>query len=198
MVPIALGFVLTTIIGGVFASFLQQRAWRHQNAERLRQEDLGRASDVCRTTSALVDKRAYRMQRLLWSVTGYAEGRVALELLESRLVEYDSTLVEWNDELNSRLAVVGAYFGRDIRDFVDTTVYPAFAQAGGRLELLVRAARTGAEHLDSDEIAAARAELVALNSAAYRLGFAMMVRIRQGRVGRHAVGLLDEIDLNAG
>ncbi len=33
--PILLGFVLTTIIGGLFASFLQQRSWQHQNELRL-------------------------------------------------------------------------------------------------------------------------------------------------------------------
>jgi hypothetical protein len=44
--PILLGFVLTTIIGGLFASLLQQRSWRHQNESRLREQNISRASDV--------------------------------------------------------------------------------------------------------------------------------------------------------
>lgn len=63
-VPILLGFVLTTMIGGLFASFLQQRSWRHQNEVRLHEEDHKRASEVCRSLAGLVDKRWYRMQRL--------------------------------------------------------------------------------------------------------------------------------------
>ena len=66
VLPILLGFVLTTVIGGLFASVLQQRSWRYQNAARLREEERQKASDVCQKISSLVDKRLYRMQRMLW------------------------------------------------------------------------------------------------------------------------------------
>ena len=51
VLPILLGFVLTTLIGGVFASFLQQQSWRYQNAARLREEERQKASDVCQRIS---------------------------------------------------------------------------------------------------------------------------------------------------
>src|SRR5439155_24505505 len=92
--PILLGFVLTTIIGGLFASFLQQRSWRHQNELRLREEDVDRASGVCRSLSALVDKRWYRMQRLLWATLAHRKGQLARDVLDARLRDYDQVLLD--------------------------------------------------------------------------------------------------------
>lgn len=190
--PILLGFVLTTVIGGFFASLLQQRSWQHQNEMRLREEDLNRASNVCRSLSALVDKRWYRMQRLLWATLAHANGQLARDVFDRRLQDYDQVLVEWNDELNARLAIVGAYFGRDLRDFLDQVVYEAFKDAGQRLESLYRVAAEGQSNLDPADVAATTTKLEALNNLAYQLSFTMMVRVREGKVGRRAPGMLGE------
>ncbi len=64
VVPILLGFVLTTVIGGLFASLLQQRSWRYQNAARLREEERQKASDVANAALARLNPtprfRAFR------------------------------------------------------------------------------------------------------------------------------------------
>jgi hypothetical protein len=194
--PILLGFVLTTVIGGLFASFLQQRSWQHQNELRLREEDIDRASGVCRSLSALVDKRWYRMRRLLWATLAYREGQLSRDVLDARLRDYDQVLLEWNDELNARLAIVGAYFGGDLRDFLDQIVYEAFKDAGHNLESLYRAsAEEQAAELDPAELDKIRAKLDSLNNLAYQLSFTMMVRIREGKVGRRAPGVLGETPL---
>jgi len=193
--PILLGFFLTTIVGGLFASLLQQRSWQHQNEVRLHEADLSRASDVCRSLSALVDKRWYRMQRLLWATLAYSKGRLGRDVLDGRLQDYDQVLIEWNDELNARLAIVGAYFGRDLRDFLDQVVYEAFKDAGQRLESLYRVAAEGQNDLDPADVTAATTKLEALNNQAYQLSFTMMVRLREGRVGRRAPGMLGETPL---
>jgi hypothetical protein len=130
VLPILLGFVPTTVIGGLFASVLQQRSWRYQKAARLREEERQKASDVCQRISSLVHKRLYRMKRLLWAIVGRANGRTTAEAVDDRLHEYDEVLYEWNSELNARLVVVGAYFGKDVRDFLDRVVYEAFMEAG--------------------------------------------------------------------
>lgn len=197
VVPILLGFVLTTVIGGLFASLLQQRSWRYQNAARLREEERQKASDVCQRVSSLVDKRLYRMQRLLSAVTGRAAGHVTADTVSDRLRAYDEVLLEWNDQLNARLAVVGAYFGKDVRDFLDRVVYEAFKEAGQRIEDLHRqvAAAGGEVRLDDDAVERARAALARLNHLAYRLGVTMMVRVREERVGSAAPGVLGEVAL---
>src|SRR5262245_45019156 len=153
LVPIVLGFVLTTVIGGLFASFLQHRSWQYQNASRLREEEHQKASEVCQRITGLVDKRLYRMERLLWAVTGRADGRVTVEVVNGRLREYDKVLLEWNDQLNARLAVVGAYFGKDVRDFLDHVVYEAFKKTGRRIEDLYRqVVDSDATRLDDREV----------------------------------------------
>jgi len=191
--PILLGFVLTTIVGGLFASFLQQRSWHYQNEQRLGEDDINRASNVCHSLSALVDKRSYRMQRLLWATLAHANGQLARDVLDARLQEYDQVLLEWNDERSARLANVGAYFGRDLRDFLDRVVYEASKDAGENLESLYRASVEGRNSsLDPASVAETRTKLDDLNSLAYQLSFTMMVRIREGRVGRRAPAVLDE------
>lgn len=197
VVPILLGFVLTTVIGGLFASLLQQRSWRYQNAARLREEERQKASDVCQRVSSLVDKRLYRMQRLLSAVIGRAGGHVTAETASDRLHSYDEVLLEWNDQLNARLAVVGAYFGKDVRDFLDQIVYEAFKEAGQHIEDLYRRVVVAGDeiHLDDRAVDRANAQLARLNHLAYQLGVTMMVRVREERVGSAAPGVLGEAAL---
>jgi len=193
-VPILLGFFLTTIVGGLFASVLQQRSWRNQNEVRLQEQARDQASEVCRSLSALVDKRWYRMQRLLWATVAHSKGQLSRELLDARLLDYDQVLFEWNDELNARLAIVGAYFGGDLRDFLEYTVYKTFKEAGQDLESLYRAAvDREAKALNPDHVADVGAKLGNLKSLAYKLSFTMMVRIRDCQAGRRAPEMLDEV-----
>jgi hypothetical protein len=65
LLPIVVGFVLTTVLGGVIGTYLQRRSWDHQNEARLREDELRRADAVCQSVSGLLDKRRYRMLRLL-------------------------------------------------------------------------------------------------------------------------------------
>lgn len=197
VLPILLGFVLTTVLGGIFASILQRMQWRHQNAARLREEERQKASGVCQTITSIVDKRLYRMQRLLSAITGRAAGHFSAEDLDKRLRDYDEVLVEWNDQLNARLAVVGAYFGGDVRNFLDRVMYVAFKDAGRHLEDLYRdvADAEHETHLDEGAVGKASAEIARLNHLAYQLGVTMMVRVREERVGSAAPGALGEATL---
>jgi hypothetical protein len=107
LVPLVVGFVLTTVLGGLLGTYLQRRTWDHQNRARLRQEDLRHAGDVCRAVSELLDKRRYRMLRLFFAVRGRARETVSAEVLAERFSGYDQVLYEWNaglDGLGARLA----------------------------------------------------------------------------------------------
>ena len=193
VLPILLGFVLTTVIGGFFASFLQQRSWRYQNAARLREEERRKASEVCQRISGLVDKRLYRMRRLLGALIGRASDNTTSDTLDNRLGEYDEVLLEWNDQLNARLAVVGAYFGEDVRHFLDRVVYEEFRNVGQHLEELHREVGSAAGmRLDDRLVDAAKTGIDHLNDLAYQLGVTMMVRVREERVGNAAPGAAGE------
>ena len=97
IVRIVVGFVLTTVLGGVLGSYLQQRSWKHQNEVRLKEEDLKRAGAVCKSVTQLLDKRLYRMLRLYYACDGYAQGVFPKDVLEQRLRDYDTVLSEVAD-----------------------------------------------------------------------------------------------------
>ena len=48
LVRIIVGFVLTTLLGGLLGTYLQRRTWDHQNEARLREEGLRRAGERTR------------------------------------------------------------------------------------------------------------------------------------------------------
>lgn len=198
VVSIVLGFVLTTVIGGAFASYLQQRSWHHQNRARLVEEERQKASDVCTALSELIDKRCYRMRRLLWAIDGHAQGRVSEQELRERLRDYQQLLFEWNDQLNTRLAIVGAYFGGDVREYLDTVIYERFQEAGRTLEALYRQVTGNNPDASGTEASTQAARILdALGEYAYQFSFTMMLRIREGKVGRGAPRLLTTADLHA-
>lgn len=187
VVSIAIGFVLTTLVGGWWASRLQERSWDRQNRLRLEEEERERAAEVCRELSALLDKRLYRMRRLYWAIVGHAEGRVDSALLEARRKDYDDVLYQWNDALNTNLAVVGSHFGEAARTYLDR-LYEHFRRVGNRLEQGLQAVRKGEDLSDFKRLDSEFEGLEpgSLNSSVYSLVFTMMSQLREGLVGRGA------------
>jgi hypothetical protein len=84
LVPLVVGFVLTTVLGGLLGSYLQRRTWDQQNEALPREEELRRADAVCQDVSRLQDKRRYRVLRLSSAVRGRARGTVSAEELAER------------------------------------------------------------------------------------------------------------------
>jgi hypothetical protein len=41
--PLVVGFLLTTVLGGLLGTYLQRRSWEHQNEVQLRQAELDKA-----------------------------------------------------------------------------------------------------------------------------------------------------------
>jgi hypothetical protein len=119
LVPLVVGSVLTTVLGGLLGSYLQRRTWDQQNEARPREEELRRADTVCQDVSRLQDKRRYRILRLSSAVRGRARGTVSAKVLAERFSAYDEVLYEWNDSLNVNLAMVGTYFGGHRRDLLE-------------------------------------------------------------------------------
>jgi hypothetical protein len=184
LVPLVVGFLLTTVFGGLLASYLQSRTWHNQEQARLREDELRRADAVCRSLACLLDKRLYRMLRLFHATRALAEGHGSRETAAKRLHDYDAVLYEWNDQLNLNLALVGTYFGETGRDWLDHRIYESFKRLGDVLERRYRAAVAGtAPPLHDEDVEAAFASL---NDEVYRLGVFMMTQLRGGSVGRTA------------
>ena len=180
---IVVGFALTTLVGGWWAARLQERSWNRQNDVRLREEEHERASGACQELMGLLDRRLYRMQRLLWAAT--AAGRPELD---RRRQDYVDVLLEWNEHLNTNLALVGAFFGDTARVRLDG-LYEDFKRVGQHVEAVVRASLAGE---DTAELAQQVAlefegrEVGSLNDRVYRFGLLLMGQLRDGQVGRYA------------
>lgn len=184
---IAFGFILTTVVGGWWASRLQERSWDRQNRLRLEEEDRKRAAEVCRDLSGLLDKRLYRMRRLYWAIEGLAAGTVEESVLQGRRKDYDDVLYEWNDTLNTNLAVIGSHFGEAARAYLDL-LYDDFRRVGRELERGLQAALRGDQlhgfqDLDSEFEGS---DQRTLNNSVYLLVLAMTSQLREGVVGRAA------------
>lgn len=124
LVPIVVGFLLTTVIGGALGWYFQNSSWKNQNEARLREDELRRADDVCRSLSSLLDKRLYRMLRLFHALR--ADGGSLSAAVEERMQDYVAVLYEWNDTLNLNLALVGTYFGESAREWLDERIYVSY------------------------------------------------------------------------
>lgn len=197
-INLIIGFLCTSVLGGILGTALQQRSWDHQNETRLRAEEFQQAKKVCKSVSQLLDKRRYRMLRLYYAISGFGEGTFALEVLQQRLRDYDTVLFEWNDRLNMNLALVGTYFGEDARRFLDETIYESFKALGARLEEAYREVQQGSTSEQSSMTAHMDDlynQLDQINDYVYRLGLFMMVQLRDGKVGQSAPGQLRRMPL---
>lgn len=196
---IAIGFILTSVVGGWWAARLQQRSWDRQNDLRLREAERERAAGVSQDLSALLDRRLYRMRRLYWAVEGYQTGSVTKEVLDARLSDYNDVLYEWNEKLNVNLALLGSYFGTSAREYL-YILYEHFRMVGAKLEKAVRTVRSGGDvlpmlqDLDPEFEGWKRGSL---NQRTYNLGLAMMSQLREGLVGRSAPAKLAVPTLDA-
>ena len=181
-------FVLTVLIGGAYASYLQQRSWRHQNQTRLDEEERKQAGEICTALAQLLDKRRYRTVRLLQAIEDRARGEGSDDELGERRSEYEQALAEWNDQLTTRLVSVEVYFGGDAYDQLDS-IDRRFQEADSGIDKLYRqltAAVDTAVGIDTDDVAAMAKLLDVVREEAHELGFGMMLHIRRGEIGHAA------------
>jgi hypothetical protein len=145
LVPVIIGFVLTTVVGGVLGSYFQNRTWDHQNQiqqaeqDRLHQLQLAeekreKALQIFDEISRLLDKRLYRVRLLYWSLSAESGQGAHSAIAESRLEDYRQVLYEWNDSINRNLALLAHYFGQGMRDRLDYEVGLSFVDLGQVLE----------------------------------------------------------------
>jgi hypothetical protein len=188
IISIVVGFVLTTVFGGYWASVLQQRSWERQNDLRLKEQEAARAAEVCHELTRLLDKRLYRMRRLYWATEAFQRDPEKEKGLLEKLSDYDATLYEWNERLNLNLALVGSQFGLAARQFL-YQLYEHFRAVGGKLELAISGARKGEDTtslLQSLDGEFEGWQEGSLNNDVYLLGLTMLTQMREGLVGRSA------------
>src|SRR5690242_10533672 len=94
---LVVGFVLTTVFGGLLGWFIQNRSWDHQNRVTTDQAHQDAAFATFQELSALMDKRLYRMRVLDDLLT---DPQTSDKDLHGAREDYRQVRYEWNDNLN--------------------------------------------------------------------------------------------------
>src|SRR3954464_10411166 len=88
VVLLVLGFVLTTVVGGVLGYYYQRRTW---DANR-REAERTAAANVFDDISRAMDERLYRMRLVYWGLKQGGDQRI-----KDAMNEYRVALTKWND-----------------------------------------------------------------------------------------------------
>jgi tetratricopeptide (TPR) repeat protein len=181
LVVLAVGFLLTGVLGGALGYLFQRRAWSHQHEVERRDEQRRQALKTFEEMSALLDRRLYRMRRVYWLAKRRAEGEPA-DQLAAALDDYREVLLAWNDNLNRMLALVDTYFGGAMRRQLETDVYERYAAVGRALDRFVRQVSAGT----ATAVPPIGRRLDALSHHVYQLNSRILALIIQERIGRQA------------
>jgi hypothetical protein len=175
---LAAGFVLTTVLGGILGSYLQNRAWRHQFEIQRREREQTNAESALHEVTSLLDKRRYRMLMLYWYLRDADHTRPPTSVGERRLEQYQEVLYEWNDNLNRRLALVATNFGGDMKRTLDG-LYEEYRQVGILLDDAFRGHRMAGDY----QVANIGPRLNQLNIDNYQYSERGLLLLTDGQVG---------------
>ena len=159
LVPLVVGFLLTTVAGGLLGVYLQRRSWSHQYNVQLAAAARDRAVALFEELSRLLDRRLYRMRRLYWTLRRERE-RPLSERGAKSLEAYDAVLFEWNDNINRNLALLERSFGSRMRKQLDDEIGATMRSVGVALENELK--NPNASETDLNEIGSRLARLANL------------------------------------
>jgi hypothetical protein len=132
LIKLTVGFLLTTLCGGLLGFVFQRRHARYQWLRARWEKELGEAQAVFEEVSRLLDRRLYRTRQLLWSFDREAEAR------DGRLADYRTVVTEWNDNINRILALLAIHFTDELRNGIDSEIGAKFVAIGRSLEQAIR------------------------------------------------------------
>jgi hypothetical protein len=92
-----LGFLLTTLVGGVLTVLFQQYSWKRQARLDLYRQRYKDGTELLARVSSLIDRRYFALQRLIWAI----DGRVAPMNLAQKEKDYFAIVIEWNGSLRA-------------------------------------------------------------------------------------------------
>ncbi|GII78591.1 hypothetical protein Sru01_35730 [Sphaerisporangium rufum] len=136
LVLLGLGFILTTVLGGLLGYFFQRRSWAHQYKIQQREREREQASKTFEEISSLLDRRLYRMRLVFWAAKRQAADGAAAGLAEAR-EHYREVLLTWSDNLNRSSALTQVYFGTGTRRRLEE-LYEDYAAIGRALDQFMR------------------------------------------------------------
>lgn len=184
LLPLVVGFLLTSVLGGLLGYLFQRRAWDNQHKVQQRDQDRQQALRTFEEVSRLLDKRLYRMRRMYWAARNRALGMGDEAELAFAQASYRDVLFEWNDNLNRTLALVHTYFGSQVREQLEEDIYEGFATLGRGLNEIVKMVSAAGDK--PIEVPTFGYLVTRLSHRVYELNVHMLGLLEDDRIGRDA------------
>jgi peptidoglycan hydrolase-like protein with peptidoglycan-binding domain len=182
LVLLAVGFLLTGVVGSALGYFFQRTAWANQHEVERRDEERRQAAKIFDEVSSLLDRRLYRMRRVYWEARRCCQG-TGTGRLSAAVDDYRDVLMVWNDNLNRLLALTDTYFGGGVRRQLETEVFEQYASIGRALDEFLRQVSASSEAV---EIPPLGRRLNMLSYQVYHLNLRMLKLQQKERLGQDA------------
>lgn len=173
---LGIGFVLTTVVGGLLTYYFQKRAWGHQHDVAAREQASQQALEAFDQISRLLDKRLYRMRELYWAFNRRRQDTSGR--FEKARSSYREVLLEWNESLNRTQAIVEVHFGPSLREEL-SAIQDHYAVLHRAVDALLRAPK---DQLDDIPNLSDRFHKLAIR--VYDFNVSMLKRLRSIQDGK--------------
>jgi hypothetical protein len=180
---LVLGFILTTIVGGLL-TFLYQyiqeaqklKAEKRQEEINIMEQRRGQATVLFNEISPLIDTRLYDWRRVAWGL----EDRISEDSLKSRYAEYIQVFYTWNHNLNKNRALICRFFGPDLGSQFEEFIMPKFSELHEIILGIYRLPPASRPLIVADSL---NSLADSLNNVIYGFNNSMAELIRSGKIG---------------
>jgi hypothetical protein len=122
LVLLLLGFLLTSVVGGLIGERFQRRSWEHEHLVQQCEAEQDRRAKRFEAISDLMDKRLLRMRKLAWKL----EQAHQLSDVKQERKENIEARDEWATQLNSNIDFVRNNLGTEAGDTLQNTIADGF------------------------------------------------------------------------
>jgi hypothetical protein len=127
-----IGFILTTIAGGFFGFYLQNRSFTNQHKLSLREARWATASKLVESVISSIDSRYYR-SRVVLHLLHAAEDSTSIA---DAMKDYRASRTTWDDRLNLNNSGINQYFGRRGGSLFRDSIGTVFVSSDSAIEEL--------------------------------------------------------------
>lgn len=178
-----LGFLLTTLAGGIIAYSFQyfenrqkEKAEERAAAIQLAEQRRVAATALFDELSPLMDKRLYLWRQVAWGI----EDRLVEESLSVKRAAYRALMLDWQFRLNRNRALVCRYFGPASGAVFEERILPGLRSVHDTLRVLLTAPPARRAVFKSGEL---NQVADSVNTIIYAFNNQLAEAIRRGDVG---------------
>lgn len=176
IITLAVGFILTGLIGNWLAQSWQHRNWLRQQRFLSDEKQYVALTQLWDQLSNLAGRRQWRMRRLLDAVSRSDEA-----LIRARVADYDAIVSEWNENFTSMAVRLTLLARWHLAGELEREIQSAFQVAGSKLERLTRQ-RLAGEAISATTITALYQEVSWLSHRVFVFDRDTLLAVQRQRV----------------